>query len=893
MKIGFQGIYNCYSHQVLLKYLVPIVNSTGYKKFEDIFQDMNNNIIDFALVPIENSLGGCIFMNYELFFKYNIEIHCEFQHNIEHSLYSYGDLNKIKTIISHPQALQQCRENIKKYNFEAKDFWDTTGSIIELKKLNDITIGCIAPPGLGCDILKEHLKKFNDSNNNITRFYLVSIKSKNMNSSNVIKKNLKVVNNKFSGYIIAKNKIGILNQYLTYFTENSIDLTKIESIPYLGSDRNIFSYLFFIEGILQYNLEFEDFNLFGKFPILKMDNMLTITHTKKLSIGIIGFGRFGQFIGNEMVNYGFNVFATNITDNYEIANNMNIIFLKKNEFEKINYDIIIFASSILSFENVLKSYSKEFLLKSLIVDVLSVKEYPLQIFKDYLGTYENILLTHPMFGPDSAKNSWYKKNFVYYDMNITEHFKDTYNIFLQFWKDKGCNMIIMTPKEHDIKTANSQFLTHFIGRLLELCECTNTNVDTDGYKSLLKIKDHTMNDSWDLFYGLSKFNKKTIDMIDIIKYQLQNLENKLLYSDIIESETSKVFKKILDMNEKGCDIINCAIGIPTWYPDISLYSFSSNYSTAQGNMHLIKNLVKYYQNKYMVSVNTNNLMITCGAKPALYLTFKVLTQNATKWIIPKPYWTSYPDIVKIVGGNSIFIDTTIESNWEFDLTHVEEYFKNKLVNGLILCNPNNPTGLCYNSIFIEKIILLCKKYNKYLIVDEVYLPLTFTTTTSFSYAILNNFKKIVVISSFSKYWALPGWRVGWILSNEQLISNFIKLQSCIFTCAPTASMELANNLLNNSSDNINLDILDKSKIELEDLFLSYNWELIKNKERTMYIFPVNKNIDIDVFIENLLHNGIGVISGKAFGYNQAIRITLPNNLETLQKIKNIIISTLQ
>jgi aspartate/methionine/tyrosine aminotransferase len=106
-------------------------------------------------------------------------------------------------------------------------------------------------------------------------------------------------------------------------------------------------------------------------------------------------------------------------------------------------------------------------------------------------------------------------------------------------------------------------------------------------------------------------------------------------------------------------------------------------------------------------------------------------------------------------------------------------------------------------------------------------------------------------------------------------------------------MELANNLLNNSSDNINLDILDKSKIELEDLFLSYNWELIKNKERTMYIFPVNKNIDIDVFIENLLHNGIGVISGKAFGYNQAIRITLPNNLETLQKIKNIIISTLQ
>lgn len=905
MKIGFQGIENCYSHQVLKKYLLSQVDSKGYQTFEKVFEDLADDNIDFALIPIENSIGGCIFVNYNLFYKYGIEIHCEFQHSIEHSLYSTDKFERIEKVISHPQALQQCKENLRLHNITPIEFWDTAGSVEELRKINDPTMGCIAPSGLGGNDVYEHKTKFNDLEKNITRFYLVSIKSKEKNHGNVLKENLKFKNTKISGHIIAKDKVGILSEYLNYFSKRNINLTKIESVPYLGYDRDVFSYLFFIEGILPENSDkiesdIEGFHSFGSFPILNypIKQIPNIQNESKINIGIIGFGRFGQFIANQMAKYKdrskFNIIATNRSDKSEDANKMNILFQNKEEFIKNEFDIIIFATSILSFEQVLYSYPKDFLLKSIIVDVLSVKEYPKKVLNNYINGC-NMINTHPMFGPDSAKYSWKDKKFVYHLENISEQFEDRSKIFLNFWKDMGCEMIEMTPEEHDMKAANSQFITHFIGRLLELCQCQNTDVDTDGYKSLLKIMDHTMNDSWDLFYALSKYNKKSIDTIERIKYQLVNLENKLLFPNgkpVKESQTGIVYKKILNLKAGGKDVINSAIGVPSWYPKVESYSFSSCYSTAKGNIDLIYNLVKYYNNNYDVNINSNNLLIGCGAKPSLYLAFKYLTKNGSKWLIPNPYWTSYPDMIESLGGSSIILNSNVSNNFEFNLNDLEDNLKNSRINGLILCNPNNPTGLCYSDDYIEKIVILCKKYDKYLIVDEVYLPLT-DNITSYKIASKLDFNKIIIISSFSKYWALPGWRVGWILSNEKITNDLVKLQSCIFTCAPTSGMELANKLLANTlelNDNIDLSVLDNSRIILEELFINYKWEIVKNKNRSMYIFPVNKNQDYNVesFIEALLENGLGVISGKAFGYDNGIRITLPNDKKILERMIKII-----
>ena len=88
MHIGYQGIENSYSHQVCSKFLdmkkLGDDKVRGFKSFEIVFNCLLFGLIDFAILPIENSIGGCIFLNYDLFYKYNTKIHCEFHHNVNH-----------------------------------------------------------------------------------------------------------------------------------------------------------------------------------------------------------------------------------------------------------------------------------------------------------------------------------------------------------------------------------------------------------------------------------------------------------------------------------------------------------------------------------------------------------------------------------------------------------------------------------------------------------------------------------------------------------------------------------------------------------------------------------------------------------------------------------------
>ena len=129
------------------------------------------------------------------------------------------------------------------------------------------------------------------------------------------------------------------------------------------------------------------------------------------------------------------------------------------------------------------------------------------------------------------------------------------------------------------------------------------------------------------------------------------------------------------------------------------------------------------------------------------------------------------------------------------------------------------------------------------------------------------------------------------LSNPDIISQIVKLQSNILTCAPNSSQEVCYNLLD-TNFTPDLSILKQSSQELSKIFTDNGWSLPKNNELSMYLFPVNNNINIRKLVDDLLENGLGVICGEPFGYKNAIRLTLPNNYEDLEDIKNILIKVL-
>jgi arogenate dehydrogenase (NADP+) len=274
---------------------------------------------------------------------------------------------------------------------------------------------------------------------------------------------------------------------------------------------------------------------------------LSALRSRPLTIGIIGFGRFGQFIARTFAKHG-KVVVTSRSDYTAVASGMGVTYIpldQPDEFLKQGLDVIIVATSILSFEStILKLVSplQRFVDSQnkkgpLVVDVLSVKEHARQTMLKHLPEECDILCTHPMFGPDSGRNGWHNLNFVYektrvdkviFDPSSTSEASDSFvdnqgqihsvhedseaidriERFLSIWEEEGCRMVPMSCKAHDAYAANSQFITHLMGRILGSQGLVETPIDTKGFESVLRLVDSTTADSFDLFYGLYKFNQK-------------------------------------------------------------------------------------------------------------------------------------------------------------------------------------------------------------------------------------------------------------------------------------------------------------------------------------------------------------------------------------------------
>lgn len=227
-------------------------------------------------------------------------------------------------------------------------------------------------------------------------------------------------------------------------------------------------------------------------------------------LSIIGFGRFGKTIYNLLKDdFDIVLFSRSKINSNEtkLAKNTIISYDLREVYKS---DTVIYAVPISAFDQILSEHHKYFRPDQLLIDMLSVKVYPAEIFKKYLKrTKTQALLTHPIFGPDSTKNGFEGLPIVVDKFKTSN---DNYDCWLKYFKEKKLNVIEMTAEEHDKTAANSHGLTHFIGRLLDDFGLQKSPMDTLGTKKLLEIKEQTCNDSWQLFTDLQQYNPYTKNM---------------------------------------------------------------------------------------------------------------------------------------------------------------------------------------------------------------------------------------------------------------------------------------------------------------------------------------------------------------------------------------------
>ena len=239
-------------------------------------------------------------------------------------------------------------------------------------------------------------------------------------------------------------------------------------------------------------------------------------------IGIIGFGRFGKLVSHYLAR-DFEVFVHSRSDK---SSEILQTGARPVSLETVcQQAVIIPCVPISSLRDNLKSIAPLLKSETLVVDVCSVKEYPVRWMEETLPDTVSILATHPMFGPDSAADSLQDRKICLCRVKVPE---EQYKKIKRYLASKGLIIIEATPREHDEQIATSLSLTHLIGRTLSECGAEPLEIDTEGYKRLLRILEVVERDTWQLFLDMHRFNpyarKKRIDFMNLMNKINDRLE---------------------------------------------------------------------------------------------------------------------------------------------------------------------------------------------------------------------------------------------------------------------------------------------------------------------------------------------------------------------------------
>ncbi len=238
MKVGYQGNHATFSEIAVIRYFAnQQIEKKGYKNFPSILQDVKDGVLDYAVLPVENTTTGIIARTYDLFAKYGVYAVGEVNVEIREDLIGVpgARISEIKEVYSHPEALSQCTGLFEKYpNMKPMAYQDTAQSVAYIKECNDPTKAALASY-----LAREYynmetlLPEVQDSKTNMTRFLVVT------NHEEVT-----VDANKISMMFVAKHRPGALYNIIGILAKNGIDIVRLESRPIPGK---IFEYLFYID----------------------------------------------------------------------------------------------------------------------------------------------------------------------------------------------------------------------------------------------------------------------------------------------------------------------------------------------------------------------------------------------------------------------------------------------------------------------------------------------------------------------------------------------------------------------------------------------------------------------------------------------------------------------
>ena len=221
----------------------------------------------------------------------------------------------------------------------------------------------------------------------------------------------------------------------------------------------------------------------------------------------------------------------------------------------------------------------------------------------------------------------------------------------------------------------------------------------------------------------------------------------------------------------------------------------THYAPNAGLPVLREAIAKQVSEESGIDYTANNVAVTIGATQAVYLSFMACINPGDEVIILAPYWAQYENIVKLLGGKPVIIDE-FKEEFEPDFNAIDRAINDR-TKAIVVNSPNNPSGYVYKDAFLSVLAEIASVNNILIFDDEAYRSLTYDNEY---YSIAKYCKKedIVIINSFSKQFSMTGWRVGYVVAEENLINAVVKFQQNIAVCVSTPNQYAAFEAITNT-----------------------------------------------------------------------------------------------
>ena len=372
------------------------------------------------------------------------------------------------------------------------------------------------------------------------------------------------------------------------------------------------------------------------------------------------------------------------------------------------------------------------------------------------------------------------------------------------------------------------------------------------------------------------------------------------------SATLAVTGKAKQMASEGIDVVSLSAGEPDFnVPDAAvagvleaLSEKRNRYTQVPGIPELRAAVAEKLSKENGLAYDPDEIVMTVGAKQALFNAMQALLDEGDEVLVPEPYWVSYPAQIELAGGTLVPVPCRAEDGFRLDPAAVDDACTAR-TRALLLTSPNNPTGAVYAEQALAEVANIAMKRDLFVISDEIYENLVYGDARHVSIVSLDPGMKerALVVNGFSKSWAMPGWRLGYAAGPKPLIQAMTRIQGHA-TSNPTSLVQYAAlAVLGAGRDSVNAmrDAFDQRRRAVCERLQAIEGLSVPVPEGAFYVMPDARGLlpakfegqalkdDTDLALALLEKAHVATVPGGAFGAPGCLRLSYAASMEDLEK----------